>query len=204
MTDYLDVSYRFTLLVATLLIIGCTGPQHTYPAGDFPGSGLPSPREIISMDTSWEREFGQVQGVKASGLVFVSGQVSVDEKGLLVGKGSLETQMRQAYANVVKVLQQLNLTMNDVLEETLYVTDMPPALTIGPKIRREVYGGPPAVASTLLQVQRLAFADAMIEIRVIAKAGMTASPRSGGSSDESPRRGSRGGGRGRSGGYGGY
>lgn len=113
MKDYLDVSYRFTLLVATLLIIGCTGPQHTYPAGDFPGSGLPSPREIISMDTSWEREFGQVQGVKASGLVFVSGQVSVDEKGILVGKGSLETQMRQAYANVVKVLHPVNLTMND-------------------------------------------------------------------------------------------
>lgn len=40
----------------------------------------------------------------------------------------------------------------------------------------EVYGGPPVVASTLLQVQRLAFADAMIEIRIIAKAGMTASP----------------------------
>lgn len=96
-----------------------------------------------------------------------------------IGKGSLETQMRQASANVAKVLQQVNLTINDVLEETLYVTDMSPALTLGPKIRPEVYGGPPAVASTVLQAQRLAFADAMIEIRVIAKAGMTGSPRSG-------------------------
>jgi hypothetical protein len=94
--------------------------------------------------------------------------------------------------------------MNDVLEETLYVTDMPPALTVGLKVRREVYAGPPAVASTLVQVQRLAFADAMIEIRVVAKAGFTTPPRpAGSSSDDLPRRGGRGGGRGRGGGYGG-
>lgn len=166
--------------------------------------GPPSPKEPKFLDTSWEREFGLAQGVRASGLVVVSGQMSVDENGLVVGKGSMDVQMRQAYANVAKVLQQFNLTMSDVIEETLYVTDMPPALTVGPKIRREVYGGPPAVANTLLQVQRLAFADAVIEIRVIAQAAMSASSRSGGSSsDEPPRRGGRGGGRGRSGGYGG-
>lgn len=203
MKDPIGAPYRFVLLVIGLLIAGCAGPQRTSPAADFPPAGAPAAREIISMDTPWEREFGLVQGVKASGLVIVSGQLSLDEQGLVVGKGSMEVQMRQAYANVAKVLQQFNLTMNDVLEETLYVTDIPPALTVGPKIRREVYGGPPAVASTLLQVQRLAFADAMIEIRIIAKAGMTASPRSGGSSpDDTPRRGGRGG-RGRSGGFGG-
>lgn len=60
---------------------------------------------------------------------------------------------------------------------------------------------PPAVASALRHVQRLAFADAMIGIRVIAKSEMTASSRSGkSSSDASPRRESRGGGRERSGG----
>ena len=161
-------------------------------------------KETTTLDTSWEREFGLVQGVKASGLVFLSGQMSIDENGVVVGKGSMEAQMRQAYANVEKVLQQFNLTMNDVLEETLYVTDIPPALTVGPKIRRDVYTGPPAVASTMIQVQRLAFADAMVEIRVVAKAGLTAGSRSGGSSsDDSPRHGGRGGGRGRSGGYGG-
>lgn len=204
MKNYVGVPSRFALLVAGLLTVGCMGPQRTYPAADGPTGGAPAPREIISTNTSWEREFGQVQGVKANGLVMLSGQMSLDEKGLVVGKGSMDVQMRQAYANVAKVLQQFNLTMNDVLEETLYVTDIPPALTVGPKIRREVYGGPPTVASTLLQVQRLAFADALIEIRIIAKAGITASPRSGGSSsDDSPRRGGRGGGRGRGGGYGG-
>jgi hypothetical protein len=61
--------------------------------------------------------------------------------------------------------------MNDVLEETIYVLDMPVAMTIGSKVRRDVYATPsPAVASTVVQVQRLAFAEALVEIRVVAKA----------------------------------
>jgi 2-iminobutanoate/2-iminopropanoate deaminase len=133
--------------------------------------------------------------------VFLSGQLSLDEKGMVVGKGSMETQMRQAYANVAKVLQQFNPTMNDVLEETIYVTDMPLALTAGAKVRRDVYAEHPAVASTLVQVQRLAFADALVEIRIVAKAPQVAPTRSSESqSDDSPR---RRGGRGRSGGLGG-
>lgn len=44
--------------------------------------------------------------------------------------------------------------MNDVLEETIYVMDMPVALTIGPNVRRDVYAMEhPAVASTVVQVQ---------------------------------------------------
>jgi enamine deaminase RidA (YjgF/YER057c/UK114 family) len=107
----------------------------------------------------------------------------------------MEAQMRQAYANVAKVLQQFNLTMNDVLEETTYVTDMPPALIAGPKVRREVYTEHPAVASTLVQVQRLAFADALVEIRIVAKAPQVGPSRSSDSqSNESTRgRGGRGG-----------
>lgn len=113
----------------------------------------------------------------------------------------MDAQMRQAYANVAKVLQQFNLTMNDVLEETLYVTDMPLALTAGPRVRREVYSEHPAVASMLVQVQRLAFADALVEIRVVAKVPQVEARRSSGSpSDDSPR---RRGGHGRSGGFGG-
>lgn len=204
MRNPMDVPYRFMLLCAGLLLLGCAGPPRSYPVGDMPMSGPLPLKETTTLDTSWEREFGLVQGVKASGLVFLSGQMSIDENGVVVGKGSMEAQMRQAYANVEKVLQQFNLTMNDVLEETLCVTDIPPALTVGPKIRRDVYTGPPAVASTMIQVQRLAFADAMVEIRVVAKSGLTAGSRSGGSSsDDSPRHGGRGGGRGRSGGYGG-
>jgi enamine deaminase RidA (YjgF/YER057c/UK114 family) len=64
--------------------------------------------ETKSLDTSWEKEFGLVQGVQSGSLVFLSGQLALDENGMIVGKGSLDTQMRQAYANVAKALQLFN------------------------------------------------------------------------------------------------
>jgi 2-iminobutanoate/2-iminopropanoate deaminase len=188
------------VVVLVMLVCGCSEPQRSYPVRDHPISIPPSIKETKSLGTPWENEFGLVQGAKAGGVVFLSGQLSLDEKGLVVGKGSMEVQLRQAYANVGKVLQQFTLTMNDVLEETIYVTDMPLALTAGPKVRREVYTEHPAVASTLVQVQRLAFADALVEIRVVAKAPQAGPARSPDSqSNDSPRRGGGRGGMGRGG-----
>jgi enamine deaminase RidA (YjgF/YER057c/UK114 family) len=158
------------VLVMFLLVWGCAEPQRSYPVRDYPMPMPPSIKETKSMGISWENEFGLVQGAKAGGFVFLSGQLSLDDKGIVVGKGSMDAQMRQAYANVANVLQQFNLTMNDVLEETIYVTDMSLALSVGPKIRRGVYTEHPAVASTLVQVQRLVVADALVEIRIVAKA----------------------------------
>lgn len=102
---------------------------------DAPVTIPPISKETKASGTPWENEFGLVQGAKAGGIVFLSGQLSLDEKGAVVGKGSMEAQMRQAYANVAKALQQFNLSMNDVLEETIYVTDMSLALVSGPKVR---------------------------------------------------------------------
>lgn len=191
-----DILSRLALVLAMVLPVwGCAEPQRPYPVRDYPLSVPPSLKETKSLGTSWENEFGFVQGAKAGGVVFLSGQLGLDEKGMVVGKGSMDAQMRQAYANVAKVLRQFNLTMNDVLEETIYVTDMPLALTAGPKVRRDVYAEHPAVASTLVQVQRLAFADALVEIHIVAKApqvGPSRSPESQ-SDDSLRRRGGRGG-----------
>lgn len=192
------------LLFSGLAVVGCADQPRSHPVRDYPVSGTLL-KDTKSMGTTWETEFGLVQATRAGGMVFLSGQSSVDEKGALIGKGNMETQLRQAYANIAKVLQQFSLTMNDVLEETMYVTDMQAVLHAGPKVRREVYSEHPAVASTLVQVQRLAVVDAMVEIRIVAKASQMELLRPASTpSDDSPRRGSGSGrGRGRSGGMGG-
>ena len=48
----------------------------------------------------WEKEYGYAQAVKVGDTIYVSGQVSHDEKGNIVGLRDMETQMRQAYANM--------------------------------------------------------------------------------------------------------
>jgi enamine deaminase RidA (YjgF/YER057c/UK114 family) len=118
---------------------------------------------------SWEKEYGYSQAVKVGDTIYVSGQVSHDDSGNIVSPGDMEAQMRQAYTNIRKVLAQYGATMDNIVDETLFVTDMNMAFAAAVKCREDVFFGVPVVASTIVQVQRLAFPDLMIEIKCVAK-----------------------------------
>ena len=59
----------------------------------------------------WEKEYGYAQAVKVGDTIYVSGQVSHDETGKIVGPGDMEAQMRQAYTNIKKLLAQYGRNM---------------------------------------------------------------------------------------------
>jgi 2-iminobutanoate/2-iminopropanoate deaminase len=117
----------------------------------------------------WEKEYGYAQALKVGDTVYVSGQVSHDDNGNIVGLGNMEAQMRQAYANIRKVLAQYGATMDNIVDEILFVTDMNTAFAAAVKCREDVFFGTPVVASTIIQIQRLAFPELMIEIKCVAK-----------------------------------
>jgi len=60
-------------------------------------------KEAKSLDMPWEKEYGYAQAVKIGDTIYVSGQVSHDDKGNIVGRGDMETQKRQAYENIQKL-----------------------------------------------------------------------------------------------------
>jgi 2-iminobutanoate/2-iminopropanoate deaminase len=126
-------------------------------------------KEIKSFGMPWEKEYGYAQAVKVGDTIYLSGQVSHDDMGNIVGLGDMEAQMRQAYTNVRKVLAQYGATMDNIVDEILFVTDMDAAFTSAVKCRQEIFFGTPVVASTIVQIQRLAFPELMIEIRCVAK-----------------------------------
>jgi 2-iminobutanoate/2-iminopropanoate deaminase len=126
-------------------------------------------KETKSLSMPWEKEYGYAQAVKVGDTIYLSGQVSHDDRGNIVGLRDMEVQMRQAYTNIQKVLAQYGATMDNVVDEVLFVTDMDTAFAAAVKCRREVFSGTPVVASTIVQIQRLAFPDLLIEIRCIAK-----------------------------------
>jgi 2-iminobutanoate/2-iminopropanoate deaminase len=130
---------------------------------------MPIKKETQTLGMPWEREFGYSQGVKVGGTIYLSGQVSHDDNGNIVGKGNMEAQMRQAYANVEKLLAQYGATLANVVDETFFVTGIDAAFAAAVKVRPEIYQGQPLVANTLIQIQRLAFAELMIEIKCIAR-----------------------------------
>ena len=126
-------------------------------------------KETTSLSMPWEKEYGYSQSVKVGDTIYVSGQVSHDDSGNIVSPGDMEAQMRQAYTNIRKVLAQYGATMDNIVDETLFVTDMNSAFAAAVKCREDVFFGVPVVASTIVQVQRLAFPDLMIEIKCVAK-----------------------------------
>jgi 2-iminobutanoate/2-iminopropanoate deaminase len=126
-------------------------------------------KEAKSLGMPWEKEYGYAQSVKVEDTIYVSGQVSHDETGKIVGRRDMEAQMRQAYTNIQKVLAQYSATMNNIVDETLFVTDMDAAFSAAVKCRKNVFSGIPVVASTIVQIQRLAFPDLLIEIRCVAR-----------------------------------
>ena len=126
-------------------------------------------KETKSLGMPWESEYAYSQAVKVGDTIYLAGQVSHDDNGNVLGIGNMEVQMRQAYANVKKVLAQYGTTMANVVEEIVFVTDMEAALAARVKLKQEVFSDPPAMANTIVQIQRLAFPELMIEIRCIAK-----------------------------------
>jgi 2-iminobutanoate/2-iminopropanoate deaminase len=126
-------------------------------------------KDAKSLGMPWEKEYGYAQAVKVDNIIYVSGQVSHDDKGNIVGRGDMEVQMRQAYENIEKVLAQYGATMDNIVDEILFVTDMDAAFAARVKRRQDVFSGKPVLASTIVQIQRLAFPDLMIEIKCICK-----------------------------------
>jgi enamine deaminase RidA (YjgF/YER057c/UK114 family) len=138
-------------------------------------------KEVANLGMPWEEQYGYAQAVKVGDTIYVSGQLSHDDDGNMVAPAPLDQaggiadhgkvgpQMAQSYANIAKVLGSFGATMDDIVEEVVYVTDMDAAFAVAGEVRAAAYGGRPVVASTILVTPRLAFADQLIEIKVIAK-----------------------------------
>lgn len=126
-------------------------------------------KETKNFGMPWEKDYGYSQAVKSGDSIFISGQVSHDDKGKVVGHGDMEAQMRTAYSNIKNILSQYGATMENLVEETLFVTDMDSAFAAAVKCRKEVFNGNPNIASTIVQIQRLAFPQLLIEIKCMAR-----------------------------------
>lgn len=126
-------------------------------------------KDAKSLNTPAEQEYGYSQAVKVGDTIYLSGQVSLDAKGEPVGIGDMEAQMRQAYANIETVLASYGATLENVVDEVLFVTDMETAFAIAGKCRKQIFSGTPVVASTIVQIGRLAFPELLIEIKCVAK-----------------------------------
>ena len=109
------------------------------------------------------------QGVKVGNMLHMAGQVGTDASGK--APDSLVEQMKNAYQHVESVLKEFDCTMDNVVEETWFVIDMHECMTQVQDLfaaRQAIYGKPPEVAQTLVQVVALVDPSFKIEIKCVA------------------------------------
>jgi 2-iminobutanoate/2-iminopropanoate deaminase len=105
------------------------------------------------------------QGIKANGLLFVSGQVALDPKTGEMLNGDIRQQTQRVIENLKGILEAGGANLNHVVKTTVFLKDLNDFAAMN-----EVYAGyfslaPPARAT--VQVSRLP-KDALVEIEVIA------------------------------------
>ncbi|MSO64523.1 MAG: RidA family protein [Alphaproteobacteria bacterium] len=128
---------------------------------------LDAHRIIPTPDRDYER-FALAAGYRVGNLIFLSGQVAIDEAGALLGKNEPERQIRQALANVDRLLAAAGSRLAKVVKTTTYLTNMT-HVGVWLKVKSELFSKP-WPAGTIVEVSRLGHPDALIEIDVVALA----------------------------------
>jgi len=104
------------------------------------------------------------QAIAVNGMVYTSGQISLNTKGEMVGN-DVETQTHQVMKNLQHVLQSAGSEYNDVIKTTIYLADMDDFLKVN-KIYAEYFGAHKPARSTVA-VKTLP-KNALVEIDCIA------------------------------------
>jgi 2-iminobutanoate/2-iminopropanoate deaminase len=103
---------------------------------------------------------------KAGDTVYIAGQIALNAGGNLVGKGDVEAQTHQVYANLQAILEELGGSLEDIVKLTTYLTDRS-HLEAFRRVRNRFFRDP-FPPNTLLFVSGLAQSDYLVEIEAVA------------------------------------
>lgn len=105
----------------------------------------------------------------ASKLIFIAGQIDVDNTGAVRNPGDLEAQVRGTLDNLDIALRAQGATMDDLVKVNVFVVDLEPSQTPAIRDIRATYfnvDNPPAL--TLVGIDKLSMDGLLVEIEAIA------------------------------------
>ena len=109
------------------------------------------------------------QGVLVGNILTLAGQIGVDEEGN--SPEDIKEQMVICYKNICNVLTHFGGTLENVIDETWFVTNVDECMENVTEIfseREKIYGCKPEVSQTLVGVSALVQPNLKIEIKCIA------------------------------------
>src|ERR1700693_4162924 len=108
---------------------------------------------------------GVVVELADASLIFVTGQIALDEKGQLVSD-DVEVQTRYVFDRVKRILEASRASFDDVVKAQIFLADINDFATVSP-IRNEYFSAS-RPASTLVEVSALVREGCKVEVEVIA------------------------------------
>jgi 2-iminobutanoate/2-iminopropanoate deaminase len=105
------------------------------------------------------------QGVKANGMLYLSGQVALDPKTNEMLIGGIRQQTERVLENIKGILEAAGSNLHHVIKTTVFLKDMNEFPQMNEVYGRYFPAAPPARST--VQVARLP-KDALVEIEVIA------------------------------------
>jgi len=109
-------------------------------------------------------------GVKVGTMLFIAGQVALDEELRIVGPGDAEAQARQTWRNIQTVVEAAGGKISDVVRVTTYVADLADIEAIH-RVRREFFPDGDFPAATVVQAARLGLPGLLLETEAFAIIG---------------------------------
>ena len=123
--------------------------------------------------------FSHGAATKGGVTLYISGQISLDKDGNLVGRGDMRAQTQQVFENIRMILEEAGGHFDDVVKLTHYVVglkpDHRPAIT---EVRNKYVNQANPPASTMIGVPALVMDGLLIEVEAVAvidetRAGMS-------------------------------
>lgn len=115
------------------------------------------------------RGYTHVVSVSGGRTVYISGQISANAKGEVVGKGDIKAQTAQVFENLKVALAAAGAGPKDVVKITFFVVNLKPEdLPAIRGVRDAFFANLEPPASTLVGVTALAGPDWLIEVEAIA------------------------------------
>ncbi|MFF3373536.1 RidA family protein [Streptomyces sp. NPDC002680] len=122
--------------------------------------------DSFSHNVSGEDDFGFAQAIRSGDTIYVSGQLSHDEKGEFLHPDDFDAQLKQVYANFEKVLAHYGATRNQVISETQFVVNLPEH-NMAMAAANLAYFGAHRPTSSTVGVASLFFPGQLIEISFV-------------------------------------
>jgi enamine deaminase RidA (YjgF/YER057c/UK114 family) len=115
--------------------------------------------------------YTHIAHAKTQEVVFIAGQVPVDVSGAVVGKGDIEAQCAQVYANIHIALRAVGADWKNIVQFTNFLVrpqDAPAFRAYRSREFPKMFPGNVCPPSTLLIISRLADENYLLEVQTIA------------------------------------